>query len=193
MHGQYTVVTTDRSDPQVFHLVLPLASHLLPSVLVQLFLADPDFLGSYFEQFVIPDVANGLFNRHGTGRHEFNLFVVGVGPHVCHLLLLCRVHFQILLLVVLPDHQTVVDRRAWTHKQTAELLELLQNVRSRCPLAHTYYRPLRIPTQRTLVRLIFVETRLDQSSPLSFVHQLSSDADQGSSGADELELHFLVD
>ena len=61
---------------------------------------------------------------------------MGVSTHICHFLLLGGVDLHVLVFVVLADDETVVDFLAGTNEETAELLDLLKDVRGCDTFAH---------------------------------------------------------
>ncbi len=153
----------------VLEFVLSFSSDPISAAFLELFLSNSDLLGSNFQKLVISQVANRLLNWHYLWGNQNYLLVMGMRSDVGKFFLFGWVNFQVFLLVVLSNNQTVVNLLTCFNEQLSELLYFFQSIRCCLAIAHTDQGSLWILFQWTWVRLIFMEGCSDQSCSLGFV------------------------
>mmetsp|Transcript_23399 Transcript_23399/g.40937 ORF Transcript_23399/g.40937 Transcript_23399/m.40937 type:complete len:213 (-) Transcript_23399:2221-2859(-) len=93
---------------------------------IQIPFAEPDRIGRDFNQFVVVDIGDCLFQRHGDRRGQSHGFVCAGCAHVGQLFALQRVHFQVVVTAVFADDHAGINIRLRADEHAAALFEVPQ-------------------------------------------------------------------
>src|ERR1700744_2577133 len=92
-------------------------------MLLQVTFAQPDRLRRDFDELVVVDELDRVFERHLDRRHETHGFIGARGAHVGQLLALDRIHDEIVVAAVDADDHAFVQRIAGHHEHAAAILQ----------------------------------------------------------------------
>src|SRR5579872_3266503 len=111
----------DKSGPYVVVYLFGLAI-ACALMLREVALAQADILWRHFDQFIVIDEVEGLFQAHDNRRRQTHRNIGGRGADVCLLLLLANIHHHVHWPYIEADNHALVDRRARLNKRVTALL-----------------------------------------------------------------------
>jgi hypothetical protein len=133
------------------------------------------------DQLVVGDELDRVFERQWNRRHEKDRFILAGGTDVGELLGLDRIHDQIVVPAVDPDHHAFVHALAGAHEHPPALLQLPQRIRDRIAVLGGNQHAVAPLGNVALHGRVAVEDVARESRPARQVHELALKSDQPAS------------